>query len=281
MKITANDPEILSLIKITDTKGNIIPFEYNVFPDGQVQTKIPKYALKAESDYCEEINVKVSITNPIILDLLMQLIYSFPVNLTVNYLYGARCDKEESGDYFVANVARKMISEIDDYTTGTVYLAPHCTPLIHSKNTCVYKIPDCVNLSDYDCVVFPDESAYKRYADQLNGMKYVICEKHRDQESSKIISHKIPNLPDYVKKVILLDDLGDGLATFVNISQTIPSYVIADLFIFHGVFSNNALPRGLEFFNKIIVSNSLPNPQKQYDNLNDENKNRVLIFDVW
>ena len=201
MTITANDPDILSLIKITDTKGNRVDWQFSAFPDGQVQIKIPDSTF---DDY-QKIDVKASLPNPIVLDLFMQLIYSAPVNsVVVNYLYGARCDKTESGDYLVCNVASKTLEDIANQThCYRELLAPHCSSLVDSSlyNT-IYTIPDCVNLSDYDCVVFPDESAYKRYADQLNGCAFTICEKHRDQETGNIISHKIPNLPDGVKKII-------------------------------------------------------------------------------
>ena len=284
MIIQANDPEITSLMKISNTiTGATLPWQFSAFPDGQVQLKVPKSAV---GDF-DQFDVKVSLTNPIILDLFMQLLYSASINrIKINYLYGARCDKIESGDYYVCNVAAKVLEDIHDhdgYTRSCDFLAPHCLDLVneYSNSKSIYTIPDCVDLSDYDMIIFPDESAFTRYAPQIDGMLYMICEKHRDQESGKIISHKIPALPDHVKKVILLDDLGDALGSFINIAKTTPENVSLDLFIFHGVFTNNALQRGLEYFNKIIVSNSLLAPQKQYEALPDEDKSRVVIFDVW
>jgi phosphoribosylpyrophosphate synthetase len=284
--ITANDPDILSLMKITDQNGSIVDWSYNAFPDGQVQGKIPKIAYESSN---EEISVKVSLTNPIILDLFMQLVYSTsPRKVTVNYLYGARCDKAESGDYYVCNVARKVLNDIWTATRNSSdFLAPHCFDLFADYMTtyknfnATYDLPDCVNLNDYDCIVFPDESAYQRFKDQVIGYKYVICEKHRDQETGNIISHIIPKLPDGTKKVILLDDLADGGKSFENVAEQLSDGVKADLFIFHGVFSNNALERLLKKFNKIIVTNSLPAPEKQKVLLPEEDQDRVIIVDVW
>lgn len=277
MKLTANDTEILSLMKITTANGDPVDWKYNCFPDGQIQIKIPKSAIQS----MDTLNVKVSITNPVILDLFMQLISEYPLrSLYVNYLYGARCDKYEAGEYWVCNVAQKTINDIFEYVENTVFLAPHCSDLLN-ENEINYKLPDCVSLSDYDLVIFPDESAYQRYADQIDGYECAICEKRRDQETGNIISHNIPNLPDHVNKVILLDDLADAGGSFMSIANTLPDNVKADLFVFHGVFTNNALSRLLEKFNNVIVSNSLPEPQNQYNNLEDEDKNRVKIFDVW
>jgi len=287
MTITANDPDILSLIKITDQNNKVVEWQYNAFPDGQVQIKIHKNDLHDGASF----NVKASLPNPIVLDLFYQLMYNlnYPLNsVTVNYLYGARCDKEESGDYFVSNVAYQVLDTIYGIVSYPCrFLAPHSIDYFEEFSDAqfspIYTIPDCVHLSDYDCVVFPDESAYKRYADQLNGKEYVICEKRRDQETGNIISHKIPSLPDGVKKVILLDDLCDGGRSFLSISDTLPqdTDIKLDLFVFHGVLSNNALPQLLDKFNKVIVSNSLNTPQKQYNDLSEQDKNRVVIFDVW
>jgi len=287
MTITANDPDILSLIKITDQNNKVVEWSYNAFPDGQVQIKIHKNDLHDGASF----NVKASLPNPIVLDLFYQLMYNslnYPINsVTVNYLYGARCDKRTSGDYRVANVGYQVLDTIYDIVSDCSFLAPHCVDYFRELGDedfrPIYTIPDCVHLSDYDCVVFPDESAHKRYADQLNGKEYVICEKRRDQETGNIISHKIPNLPDGVKKVILLDDLVDGGRSMIGIADTLPADtdIKLDLFVFHGVLSNNALPRLLEKFNKVIVSNSLNTPQKQYNDLSEQDKNRVVIFDVW
>jgi len=273
----ANDPYILSLIKITDDKGNIIPWEYNLFPDQQVQVKIPKSAFPSYSW-----EVKASLPNPIILDLFNQIMYTLhPAKATINYLYGARCDKDSSGDYIVCNVAVKQV-EWDAHNRETKYLAPHCDELIKHENV-IYYVPDCVNLDDYDFIIFPDESAHRRYEEYttvLEGRQFTICEKHRDQESGKIISHNIPNLPENAKKVILLDDLVDGGASFISIANTLPDDVKADLFVFHGVFSNNGLERLAERFNTIFVSNSLPNYKDSEKLIKDFDK-RVVVFDVW
>jgi len=282
MTITANDPDILSLIKITDQNNKVVEWSYNAFPDGQVQIKIHKNDLHDGASF----NVKASLPNPIVLDLFYQLMYNslnYPINsVTVNYLYGARCDKRTSGDYRVANVGYQVLDTIYDIVSDCSFLAPHCVDYFRELGDedfrPIYTIPDCVDWSDYDCVVFPDKSAHKRYADQLNGKEYVICEKRRDQETGNIISHKIPSLPDGVKRILVLDDLCDYGSSFVNIGKTIPENVKADLFIFHGVFTENAPIRLVEYFDKIIVSNSLPHVNEMVKLVP---QGKLIVFDVW
>ena len=135
-------------------------------------------------------------------------------------------------------------------------------------------------------VIFPDESAKKRFVDPSYdcGIKIVdtiVCEKHRDQETGKIISHKIPKLPSWVKKVLIFDDLCDYGSSFMNVIESLPEGVIADLFIFHGVFTGEAVPLLLTKFNKVIVTNSLSAPQEQKDKLSQKDQDRVIVLDVW
>ena len=276
----ANDPNILSLMKITNYEGKTIPWEYNLFPDGQVQFKVLKENVEFLKNITSvkdfKLSVKVSLCNPTILDLFNQFksMFSYP-NVTINYFYGARCDKFESGDYYVCNVA-----QIEIRTNGIVkYLAPHCDEMLDPDDVIFY-IPDCINLKDYHSVICPDESAYRRYKKFLNSNHVSVCEKVRDQETGRIISHKVPNHSPNFRKVLVLDDLCDGGATFISVANSMPENVEKHLFIFHGVFSNNALERLTDVFDKIFVSNSLPNYKESKERIADFD-NKVVVFDVW
>ena len=73
----------------------------------------------------------------------------------------------------------------------------------------------------------------------------------------------------------------DGGRSPLNLAATLSDNVKADLFVFHGVLSNNALPKLLAKFNKIIVTNSLPEAYNQRTLLSSEDQDRVQILDVW
>lgn len=281
------------MIKIFDKQHNEIPWEVNRFPDGQNQFKILSKN-KEKIDY-----ILASIPNPESLDLFLQAIHTIaPNNLSlgvrINYLYGARSDKNIAGDYSVCNVAKYMIEQLDyiavQYDLNIEILAPHCqwdrgynTRIIpveeFNKNEVHFKELNTDVFAQYDLVVYPDESAQRRFK-SLN-VKSIVCEKHRDQETGNIVSHVIPELEEDVKKIILCDDLADGGRSFLAIADTLKENVKADLFIFHGVFSNNALPRLLQKFNRVFVTNSLEAVQTQYDLLPEDMKKRATILDVW
>lgn len=273
-----NKEDIISLMQLETRSGLQVSWDYNQFPDGQVQFKISNdYDL-----FDEEFNVKVSLCNPIILDLFFQMVDLCEIhNLTINYLYGARSDKDETETHHVTNVAGFILDRLSGVHYASIsFLAPHCDiSLWFNRSAAKFDLPSELDLSEYDLIIFPDESAKKRFSKV--DMPHLICEKIRDQNTGKILEHKIPELPKDVWNVLLLDDLGDGLATFVNIAESLPEGIKTDLFIFHGVFSNNALARGLMWFNRIFVSNSLLAPEVQKSQLSTEDQNRVTIFNVW
>ncbi len=268
-------------MKITDSSGNVIPWDYNLFPDGQVQLKILRSLISNNESY----SVKVSLPNTLILDLFDQFMADFDVpHVTVNYLYGARSDKDTAGDYYVSKIPHRILNRLLDHNSGVNVdiLAPHCDDIIGKQSFLQtnFDLPDCVDLSDYDLVVFPDESAYRRYSSQIGGSSFLICQKERDQETGKIISHNIPALPDHVKKVIVIDDLCDGGFTFISLARSLPDNVDRHLFVFHGVFSNNGLEKVCDSYSKVFVSNSLPN-YKESEELIPNFSDRVCVFDVW
>ena len=288
------------MLIIKDKHSRLLNWDQNNFPDNQIQFKM------LESDARKAVSLYASIPDPSSLDLFLQAIFTLKryglEKVKINYFYGARSDKDVAGEYAVANVAGYVERMIDAVCDTTLFinnnsknvkkqsspsisvLAPHCEldESIHSDYSLNWSDFIIETLRDYDMIVFPDESAYTRFSHLIpDSVGYGICEKHRDQESGNIISHKIPELPSWVSKIILIDDLVDGGRSPLNLAATLSDNVKADLFVFHGVLSNNALPKLLAKFNKIIVTNSLPEAYNQRTLLSSEDQDRVQILDVW
>lgn len=106
--------------------------------------------------------------------------------------------------------------------------------------------------------------------------------------------------------MIAIDDLCDAGGTYLSLANAIPKHVKADLFIYHGVFTNCAPIRLFKHYENIFVSNSLPhvdemaNIFKQWkkQNINykqaceqlnvtdfiqykDFTPGNLIVFDVW
>lgn len=105
-------------------------------------------------------------------------------------------------------------------------------------------IQKILNDDRYNAVVYPDESAMKRYHPLVNFPRFITMKKKRDQLTGKIIGHEIDlgNCTANVlkeHKYLVLDDLIDGGATFYSVAKTFKEYnTTLDLYISHGIFSN-------------------------------------------
>jgi ribose-phosphate pyrophosphokinase len=117
-------------------------------------------------------------------------------------------------------------------------------------------------LRNFDQIIFPDHSAGQRFKETIvASYRQTTCIKKRDQDTGKIVSYEVPykflnsELP--AQDLIVVDDLCDGGRTFLELAKQINRKHSLTLFVIHGVFSGNALPDLLQYYNKIIVSNSL------------------------
>jgi ribose-phosphate pyrophosphokinase len=130
-----------------------------------------------------------------------------------------------------------------------------------------------------DCVVYPDESAKKRYDGHFDNKQVfeITIVKKRDQSTGNIISHEIEHTGQIVADhFLLLDDLCDGGRTFISAAQLIKEKFnnsTLHLYTTHGIYSNgfNEL---LNHFETIHCTNSLYQKTKWFGP-----GNRVNVYD--
>lgn len=276
------------MIKILDGNSNQINWTYNRFPDSQLQFVIDRQG--AESARV----MQVSITSDSELILFLQSLQVLKMinKIEIKYFYGARSDKTIAGTNRVCCVADWFYQTMTNYFSVGYslidILAPHCDSLLVDRYAfdisddllkLNFDLPECLNLDDYDLLVFPDESAQRRL--KVGERKSITCQKNRDQSTGEILNHFIPEIPEGTKRILVLDDLCDGGRTFKNIiMESDLGDAKADLFVFHGVFSNNALESMLRYYDRVFVSNSLETPEQQRSQLTS-NQDKVIIFNVW
>lgn len=99
------------------------------------------------------------------------------------------------------------------------------------------EIKRCVDAEGIYFVVFPDESAQKRYS-SLISTPYIFIEKERDQMTGNIIGMKMPDIPEG-KNILVVDDLADGGFTFIQCAGLINKYNPNKLILYvsHALFS--------------------------------------------
>ncbi len=229
----------------------------NRFPDGQIQ-------FWADQRFIGGFDLEASIRTSEELDLFFQAIATVPLNsIRVNYLYGARSDKDRAGERLVANVpamfdtiVAKLLRRSRGFPTLMEVVMPHCE--VDSMWSIVAPIhPEILaNEPGYDLILYPDQSAQRRFSSYLQvlGLPEVTCSKVRDQVTGEIIRHEVPRLHPQ-SKVLVVDDLCDGGRTFMDIGQATVAQTI-DLYVTHGVFSNSALDKLFGIYGTIWTTNS-------------------------
>lgn len=84
----------------------------------------------------------------------------------------------------------------------------------------------------------------------------ITLKKTRDQKSGDITDQTYTKVE--AKSVIVMDDLCDGGRTFFELGKKLRADGVENLtlFVIHGVFSNNAIPRLREVYHTIISTNT-------------------------
>lgn len=111
-------------------------------------------------------------------------------------------------------------------------------------------------------IILPDQGAEKRfYNDHLDllwyyqdtDLKVVTCSKHRDLSTGKLSGFMVPQ--DVKEDVIIIDDLGDGMGTFIGLAEKLREKGAKKigLIIYHSIFSKGTDIPGVDF---IYTSNS-------------------------
>ena len=92
----------------------------------------------------------------------------------------------------------------------------------------------------HDCVVFPDAGAEVRYGETFATKPTAVGRKVRDQATGWIKSYELVTDVDIYGRVLVVDDLCDGGATFNILAESLKEHKDideVDLWVTHGVFS--------------------------------------------
>lgn len=121
----------------------------------------------------------------------------------------------------------------------------------------------------HDFICFPDKGAYERY-NHLFNKPCVILEKKRDPKTGIITGMEVlGSNPKEIKdkKVLIVDDIADGGATFIGASKCLQTFgpKQIDLAVSHGIFSKGKRILHNAGIKKIYTTNTLKQRSKCYD----------------
>lgn len=205
---------------------------------------------------------------------LRALFASRPFSLHVPYLPYARQDKVVGNDRTFALfpfAALLNSMELDEITAVDVH-NPDLTKTIIDNFRNV--VPDAIHHAliaklNPDMLLFPDEGAKTRYSYLFDARPHLVFEKYRHQGSGQLQNHQLrtdvgsPFMLSDGMKLLIVDDICDGGATFLSIAKSLRAKAKTDLHLFvtHGIFSKgrevltnegitlhttNSLPRNVE-----------------------------------
>jgi ribose-phosphate pyrophosphokinase len=254
-----------------------------IFPDGTSQIwKLPESIFRSHSfDVIWNYENEREVLDLLSLRKLLPL-PAYAMSLHIPYLPYGRQDKEITNtSTFNLRVFADLINSLECYSVTSVdaHNPSETTRLIKRFGN----IPatdfqlNAIAHSKPDYVVYPDAGAQSRYATSLlkANLATIVCDKVRHHLTGNIIGHHLANVDDshsYISrtrpvKVLIVDDLCDGGATFINVAKMLKelrSGVTVDLCVTHGIFS-----RGLEHLynngiDQVFTTNSLTKNEGGY-----------------
>jgi len=242
--------------------------EPTIFPDETTQVwKLPAEVLSAATVHVDwRFEHEAELFQVAQLKMLLRQAASF--SLHVPYLPFARQDKEIKNNLtFGLHAFAKLLNNVGfDHVTAVDVHNPDVTKgLINNfKNIPVDNLhEDLVDKLQPDFLVFPDAGARERYI-YAKWRPHIVFEKERNQETGQITGHRlVPELSATTdlggKKLLIVDDICDGGATFLSIAKAVQVHkdCTLDLFVTHGLFSKG---RGIleKAGIRLHTTNSLP-----------------------
>ncbi len=174
--------------------------------------------------------------------------------LNIYYLPYGRQDKGVSNDStFGLYPFMTMLIQLP--LNNIVIFDPHSTHLLQYNKVSTV-LPDVDKLAkDYDVVCFPDAGAAKKYN---TSKPTIVGNKKREESTGKILHYEIPEI-DAGSRVLVVDDICDGGATFCLLGHALrKKQVIASLYVSHGIFSRGmkGVDELLSYYDEIITTNS-------------------------
>jgi ribose-phosphate pyrophosphokinase len=295
-----------------------IKFRIDKFPDGQRQVVIFD---KEDQDGCKlnytyiagksrvkavsSVQIKSRLNNFQDLELIVCATKSLrglgvkKIHLYTPYFLGSRSDRqfEEGSNNYLKDVICPIINGLN-FESVTV-LDPHSDVLEaclnnFNKKSNLKLVSWCIDSlyngsHNENCIlVSPDAGASKKIyklAEQIgyNG-DIITCSKDRDTDG-KLTKTVVPvgfkNLEN--KDFIIIDDICDGGATFINIAKEIRKWPVAKnskihLIVTHGIFSRGIMELN-QYFDKIYCTNSYSDLQK--DKFGNNTKDFVKQLNVF
>lgn len=227
---------------VTGEIKNVVP---TMFPDGTSQVwKVNYPSFKGNTFaviwHFEHESELIHVLQ--LLDLLFYNNYNV-VELYIPFLPYGRQDKEISNmsTFALHTFASVIRSYVKKYGFTVSTLDVHSRQFLIKNYSAEPYINKAIYESTADVIIYPDRGAGNRYI--LGDIPFVILEKERDQITGQILGIKFSeetiNVEIEGKRVLIVDDIADGGATFIGAAKLLYEHEVdsVSLYVTHGIFS--------------------------------------------
>lgn len=286
----------MKVLNLTSLANSDIKYKISKFPDGQQNIVIDNnkgilskklYLDKKQYSFeipIESVQIKSRLNNWLDLELIICAVASLrelgveEIHLYTPYIVGARSDRkfENGGNNYLKDVICPVINSLNFKTVTCI--DPHsdileaCIKGFRKEDNCNifrFALSDLNQIKKPNDVVFisPDAGASKKIYKTLektgwNTSDIITCSKDRDTDG-KLTKTVVPIYGNHFgKDLIIIDDICDGGATFINIAKSIKEKEDGSKFkgklyliVTHGIFSNG-LGELSKYFDGIYCTNS-------------------------
>lgn len=273
----------------TEIRYKKLDIEVLKFNDGSLRVTLPEMSLELEQRYCtitafvenmDDIMIIAQIKD--IIERLSKSPKMFTLVLTsTSYTRYDRVMFENKTDSFGAKVFADAVNNLNfDFVQLFDCHSEVMLDLINKsinidQNTLLQDTLYCFNdfIGDYN-IVAPDKGATKKLTDPN-----MIFDKVRNVETGQITGMEIiHDESDVSKEYLVIDDICEGGRTFIELAKLFKEVkgkeTQINLYVTHGIFSNNAVEKLLDFYSKIYVNFM---KESDYDKLTDSQQDNVFV----
>jgi ribose-phosphate pyrophosphokinase len=248
------------MIKL-NVNGVETSFKVTMFPDGTSQVwqvnPLPKQGDEVEILWMFENEAELFHVCQLghLLDKALDGSEQFTLNCP--YLPYARQDKDVDNKLsFALNTFQEVLNSAGIYTIKCVD-AHSSVSMAHSIGVTMFHKA----IWNHDVICYPDKGATTRYVRDTN-IPMIYCEKMRNQLTGDIVGMDVIGANYGLlqgKKILIVDDICDGGATFISIALALRKYFpgAIDLAVTHGLFSKGKQVLHDAGIRNIYTTNSL------------------------
>lgn len=279
----------MKVLNLVDSEKSDIKWKPSRFPDGQQQITI-QLPLWNNNEASSSVQIKSRLNNWLDLELIICAVASLrqlevkEIHLYVPYIIGARSDRkfEEGGNNYLKDVICPAINLLNLDSVTCVDPHSNCLEMgiknfkkIDNYQLVQFALNDMgISKRGNQVFISPDAGASHKIYKLAEKIGYkgdiVTCSKERD-ENGKLTKTNVPINFNYGKDYIIIDDICDGGATFINIAKELKDKLMKMdyqmfiqhppkiyLIVTHGIFSKG-FSELKNYFDGIYCTNSYSN----------------------